>query len=151
MSEIKVYLRIRGDLPQEEELTSSLKGIPFQLKRRGQQIGRARSQPVDVLLLELVSWESSGDPEKQDRAIQDQLLPAATIIEQLTPTLVALDRSRCLAELSISTIRQEDQGGFELPAELIAAAGAARLSLGVSILVMLENYDPDHNGGAQQE
>ncbi len=151
MSEIKVYLRIRGDLPQEEEWTSSLKGIPFQVKRRGQQVGRARSQAVDVLLLKLASWESFGDPAEQDRAIQEQLLPAVTLIEQLTPMLVALDRSRCIAELSISTIRQEDQGGFELPAELVAAAGAARLSLGVSILVMLDKYDPDDNDEAQQE
>lgn len=138
MSEITLYLRLHGELPPDEELTPAFRDLPFQLRRRGQTIGRSRRQPTDVLLLRLAAWESSGEVEQQDRATQEQLLPAATLLTQLTPMLLALDRSRCVAELSISTIRHEDQGGFELPAALIAAAGAAGLSLGVSILVMLD-------------
>ncbi|MCU0549572.1 MAG: hypothetical protein MUC48_09520 [Leptolyngbya sp. Prado105] len=39
----------------------------------------------------------------------------------------------------ISTIREEDQGGFSLPTELVIAAAKAQLSIEISILVMLDD------------
>jgi hypothetical protein len=97
-------------------------------------------QPIDVILLDLASWEGASQVD-QEVAEREQLLPAAAKLRQLAPALASVDRSRCQVELSISTIREEDQGGFELPAELIAAAAAGGLSLGISILVMLDDYD----------
>lgn len=71
-----------------------------------------------------------------------------------------MDHTRYEKALYVSTVREEDQGGFEFPVEMIAAAGAAGLSLHVSVLVMLDDYDDlnedlvligDDEGGAKVE
>ena len=74
---------------------------------------------------------------------EEQVLLAgvATRLTRMAPTLCALDRSLCTTELYISTVRQEQQGGFGLPAELVAAAAAAGLELSISILVLLPEDD----------
>jgi hypothetical protein len=50
------------------------------------------------------------------------------------------------ADLYISAIRDEESGGFDLPAALIAAAGAAQLALAVSILCDVADDEADSEG-----
>ncbi len=51
-----------------------------------------------------------------------------------------MNSTNCNADLYISTIREEDQGGLTLPPELVAATASAGLSIQISILVMLDDY-----------
>lgn len=88
---------------------------------------------MDLWLLNLAEIQ---DGERLEHRLQE----AAMQLKQLAPAIAMLDRSNCRAELYISTIREEDQGGFSLPSELVAAAAAAQLSIEVSILVMLDDY-----------
>ncbi|MBD1841954.1 DUF4279 domain-containing protein [Cyanobacteria bacterium FACHB-63] len=106
---------------------------PTRTLRRGDRVSKRRVQPIDLWLLNLAEIR---DGELLDHGLQE----AAMQLKQLAPAIATLDRSNCRAELYISTIREEDQGGFSLPAELIAAAADAGLSIEVSILVMLDDY-----------
>jgi hypothetical protein len=55
------------------------------------------------------------------------------------------------ASLYISAIRDEESGGFDLPAALITAAGAAQLGLAVSILCDVPDDDDDGGDDQPQE
>lgn len=129
MSTIEVSLRLSGILPPAEHLTQMFGIEPTRSLRQGDRVSKRRVQPVDLWQLDLA-------------AIQDgeSLQNAATQLKQLAPAIATLDRSSCRAELYISTIREEDQGGFSLPTELVIAAAEAQLSIEVSILVMLDDY-----------
>jgi hypothetical protein len=134
MSSNTLGLRLIGDLPPSNALISMLgvsptsegrKGMPLRGKNRGAYVS-------DVWVVDLISegWETS----------QLSLAQVAQVTEALhamAPGLTALDRSRCKAELYISTIREDEQGGFELPQALVEAAGFAGLAIVVSILVVL--------------
>jgi hypothetical protein len=138
MSEISVSLRLVGDLPPSEELTRLLGTQPTTDRRRGQLIHprTRRIQPIDVWSLDLTGWQRGH--------LYTAVLPqAATTLQQMAPALAALDRTGSRAQLYISAIRDEESGGFDLPAELIAAAGAAGLEMAVSILCDVEDDDED--------
>ncbi len=143
MSRVKVSLRLRGEFDNNMDLLTAFRGMPIKLRRRGEKLGN-RVQPMDVLLLDLAAWDNASAVD-QEVATTAQLLPAAAALQRLAPILAQRDRSRCDAELYISTVRKEDQGGFELPMELVSAAANGKVSIGVSILVMLDDYDPDEN------
>lgn len=68
---------------------------------------------------------------------------AAHTIRQMAPVIASLDRKRCTAELYVSTIRDQEQGGIKLISDLIAAAAEARLDLIVSILVLWDDDEGD--------
>jgi hypothetical protein len=89
-------------------------------------------QKLDVWSLERIerrAWtETRPDP--------DGLSDAVESLRRIGPALASLDRKSCRVQLYLSSIRDEEQGGFDIPAELIAAAGAAGAELIVSILVM---------------
>ena len=141
MSTIKLCLRLHGELPPAEELNSLLGVVPTCNFRQGQIIGKRRIQPTDVWILNLTEIKCSGT-ENEINEMKKQMQQAAVTLQQLAPALAALDRSTCKVELYISTIREEDQGGFSLPVEIIAAAAAVNLSsIEVSILVMLDDYE----------
>jgi hypothetical protein len=136
MSEIEMSLRLVGDLPPLEELTRLLGTLPTRDRRRGQLVHphSRRIQSVDVWTLDLTGWQ-------RGRLDPAALAQAAAALQQMAPALATLDRGPCRAQLYISAIRDEESGGFELPAELITAAGAARLELHVSILCDVEDDD----------
>jgi hypothetical protein len=144
VSSFRVSLRVGGNLAQLERAAEAMDGLPCQLLRKGVTYGtRLRPQPENVLILELDEWERKwpNDPADEAPLIADErrrFLRIAETIARLAPTLASLDRTQCRADLSISTIRQEDWGGFDLPAEFVAAAGAAGLAMGVSIPVLLD-------------
>ena len=102
-----------------------MEGLPFQLLREGITYGaRLRPQPVNHLGLELDTWERRwpDDPADEPPLIADEqrrFLKIAETIARLAPTLASLDRTQCRADLFISTIRHEDWGGFDLPAEFV--------------------------------
>lgn len=129
MSTIEVPLRLSGMLPPAEHLIQMFGSEPTRSLRQGDRVSKRRVQPVDLWQLDLA-------------AIQDgeSLQNAATQLKQLAPEIATLDRSSCRAELYISTIREEDQGGSSLPTELVIAAAEAQLSIEVSILIMLDDY-----------
>jgi hypothetical protein len=132
--------RVFGDLPPTEEVTRLLGVTPTRYRRRGEAIppGR-RQQPFDVWILELIErseWED-GLP------LPEATARAAGMLRHLTPGLAKLDRSVVNAELWISTIREEAMGGFGIPAEIVAAAGAAQLEISVSVLIILEDDEDD--------
>lgn len=86
---------------------------------------------------------ANDDRETILREEEARLSETTDMLRRLAPTLGMLDRARCRAELYISTIRYEDQDGFELPAELVMAAADAGLSVGISILVLPSDEDED--------
>ena len=141
MSKIELSLRLHGKLPPTEELNSLLGVVPTIAFRQGQIVGKRRIQPTDVWCLSLAEIECSGTENEIDQ-MKKQMQQAVAGLQQVAPALAALDRSACKVELYISTIRQEDRGGFSLPGGIIAAAAAANLSsIEVSILVMLDDYE----------
>ncbi|MGH2486112.1 MAG: hypothetical protein ACRDHE_08885 [Ktedonobacterales bacterium] len=91
-------------------------------------------------MLDLISRDQWSDGLPEESALS----AAISTIQRITPGLLALDRAVIRAELYISTIREEDSGGFLLTNELIVAAAAAKLSQVVSVLVLLsEEFDED--------
>ena len=137
MSRNTILLRVQGDLEHPEELISAV-GMPAETTSRGSRDRVEKLPKADVILFRLASW-TGVSVEDQDKAEREQLLPIAARLQQAAPVLAALDRSRCTAELYVSSIRREEQGGLEFPAELIAAAAAGGLRLGISILVLLDD------------
>jgi hypothetical protein len=138
MSKIDLSLRISGELPPLDDLIRLLGVTPTYIARRGEPIGKRRIQPTDVWILDLTHL----DRDSTEDEIASQILQAAATVQQIAPALAALDRTCCRPELYISTIREEDQGGFSLPGEIVTAAAAANLSsIEVSILVMLDDYE----------
>ena len=91
----------------------------------------------DVAVVKFSEWGRHEGPEDDNEPVE-QLLSDAAILKRMAPVLAAMDRSKVKAELRVGTVRTMDQGGFELPAELVAAAGEAGLSLGVSITIVLD-------------
>jgi hypothetical protein len=144
-----VSLRVVGDLEQLEYAANAMDGLPFKLLREGVTYGRQlRPQPRNVLALDLGKWERNwpADPRDEPPLIEDEqrrFLKIAEVIARLVPTLARLDRTKCWADLYISTIRHEDWGGFDMPAELVTAAGAAGLAMSLSIAVLLDERFAD--------
>jgi hypothetical protein len=138
MSRNKLWLRLRGDLPPSEELTQILDTTPTTDRRRGSPIrGTGEAQRADVWSVELIRR----DHWSRNRPDDDALAQAVMKLQRMAPGLTSLDRERCQAELYLSSIREEEQGGFAVPAELVAAAALANLPLSVSILVLLSTDD----------
>lgn len=144
MSTSKISLRLSGNLPPTEELTHTLGITPTKIIDRGERVSKNRVQPVDIWSLELAKFDNNST--KQD--IDKQIIEAAVVLQQIAPAIASLDRTKCNTNLYISTIREEDQGGLSLPAELVAAA--ARLSIQMSILVMLDDYEEPEAASAMQ-
>ncbi|NMG10101.1 DUF4279 domain-containing protein [Brasilonema sp. UFV-L1] len=137
MSTSTISLRLSGNLPPSDELTKTLGITPTTILHRGERVSKNRVQPVDIWSLELAKC----DDNSTEQEINKQILEAAVVLQQMAPAIASLDRNKCNTDLYISTIREEDQGGLSLPAELIAAAAAAKLSIQISILVMLDDYE----------
>jgi hypothetical protein len=76
----------------------------------------------------LIEWEGS-------RADEQAMAEAAAVLQQMALILASMERSGWRAQLYISTIRREEQGGFDIPAEIVIAAGVAKLELIVSVLI----------------
>ena len=136
MSTLQMSLRLGGNLPSSEELAESLGMQPTEFRRRGDRISKKRVQPVDVWILELAKFDTDSTQEERD----NQMLKAATTLQQMSSSLAKLDRTNCNTDLYITTIREEDQGGLSLPPELVKAAADSGLSIQISILVMLNDY-----------
>ncbi len=149
MSRYKVSLRLVGELDPLEDYIDLLGGVSVKVTRRGSINPLGHVQSTDVLGLELAAWQSpsfvDADQADQNQAFveRDHLLPAVLKLQRLAAGLSGVDRARCRVELYISTIREEEQGGFSLPAALLTAAAACGLSLEVSILVMLDDQDDE--------
>ncbi|MGK7902575.1 MAG: DUF4279 domain-containing protein [Hormoscilla sp.] len=137
MSTIQMSLRLGGRIPPQEKLTQILGIAPTKARRRGERISSKRVQPADIWILDLAKFDTDSTPQEIDK----HMLQSAVIIQQLAPGLAALDRTNCNTDLYVSTVREEDQGGLSFSPELVAAAAAAKLSIQISILVMLDDYD----------
>ena len=133
-------LRLSGVLPPTEEVTRLLGIAPTEQGRKGEPIHLGRQQqPVDVWILNLIErseWEA-------DLPLPEAIARAADTLRRVTPGLAQLDRRVANAELWISTIREEAMGGFGIPSEIVAAAGAAQLEISVSVLIILEDDEDD--------
>lgn len=145
MSRYRVWLRVGGDVSVLEHVAHTLTDLPRQLLRKGDRYGN-RVQPVDLHSIELAAWERGGvqcleDEESILAEERRQLAAAAAGVWQIGRILNRVDRNQVHAELYVSTIRAEDEGGFELPSDLIAAAAAAGLSIGISILVLPDSSE----------
>ena len=139
MSRVTLSLRLRGELPSSDELTRTIGVTPTYTRRRGDVVGRRRIQPTDVWILELAQFDSDSTSDQ----ILNQIMQATTTLQQIAPALATLDldTTSCNAELYTSIFQEEDQGGFTLPRELLAAVADAKLSIEFSILVMLDDYE----------
>jgi len=65
------------------------------------------------------------------------LTAAAAVLHRLAPTLAVLDRTRRKTEFYSSSIREEDQEGFDVPTTLVAASG--KRAIKVLILILLND------------
>jgi len=139
-SRTSMSFRLSGDLPPAQEVTHLLGIAPTFDRRKGELIPpRGRKQPVDVWGLELIDkgeWEDN-------LPLPEAIARVADILRRLTPGLAQLDRRVVKAELWISTTRAEEMGGFAIPVEIVAAAGAAQLQISISFLILLEDDDED--------
>jgi hypothetical protein len=144
VSTTQISLRLGGDLPSLEELTKTLGIKPTKFVRRGERVSKKRVQPVDLWILELAQFDTDITEEERD----DQMLQVATTLQRISSNLAILNRNNCNADLYISTIREEDRGGLTLPPELVAATASARLSIQISILVMLDDYLEPEQGSS---
>lgn len=145
MSHFSMAVRVIGAIDQLERVAAAADGLPYKLSRQGDRRRAGRIQQFNVLVIELAAWDRGGivvgDPQGSQWQ-QDQealMVSSGTTLRRLAPTLTALDHTCCEAELYISTIREEAQGGFSLPAMLVSAAASAHLALALSILVMLDD------------
>ncbi len=135
MSNIKMGLRLAGNLPSDEIILNSVKAN-FKLIRRGETNIIGDIIDSDVLTIRLARWE-----DEKDISSDDQIQLVVERLTSMKPWLISLDKSQIKTEFYVSTLRTIDQGGFDLPSELVAAISAAGLSLAVSILVVLDD-DP---------
>lgn len=139
-SRTSMSFRLAGDLPPTDEVTRLLGIAPTDQRRKGEPIHRGRQQQlVDVWILDLIErneWED-GLP------LPEATARVADILRRLTPGLAQLDRRVINAELWIGTTREEATGGFGIPVEIVAAAGAAQLQISVSVHILLEDDEDD--------
>lgn len=147
-SRTNMALRLVGDLPAAEEVTHLLGIAPTFQGRKGEPIHRGQQkQPADVWGLELIhrsEW-------KDGLPLSEATSRAAEMLRRLIPGLEQLDRSAVNAELWISTIREEAMGGFGIPTEIVAAAGAARLEISISVLIILEDDNEEIDATSPDE
>jgi len=147
MSHFSMAVRVIGAIDQLERVAAVADGLPYRLSRQGDRRCGGRIQQANVLVIEVATWDQGGivvgDPQgSQWQQEQEALMVSSgTILRRLAPMLAALDHTCCEAELYISTIREEAQGGFSLPAMLVTAATSAHLALTLSILVMLDDEE----------
>lgn len=146
MNESQLSIRLIGELPPSADLENLLGESPDIDRRRGMPplYRSGRAQEVDVWAVTLIDrseWnQSSLDKSALDRAI-DRL-------RRMAPSLASLSRQGFRAQWYVSTIQDQDQGGFELPAEVIALAGEAHLEMFVSILDVGGDDDDDDSAEA---
>lgn len=149
MSEYSVTFRLIGELEPLEQVQRALQDLPIQVRRRGEAAGQGGQgvQPRNVLLLELAHWTRPTNDQRMNPLVNEdeQLVQAAVTLHRMVPILASIDRARCDADLYVSVINELDQAGLELPATLVAAASAAQLKIGVSILVLLDTDEPTPN------
>jgi hypothetical protein len=152
MSSFNLALRLIGDVDALEATVRLAEGFLEPVPKRLHRQGEPRPwgvQPVNVLLFPLAEWRRGAVYDGEDREAilaeeRAQLAHATAVVTQLTPHLAALDRSRTTADLYISTVRTEELGGLDLPADLVAASAAARLSIALSIAVAAWPDDDEH-------
>jgi hypothetical protein len=137
MSRNKLWLRLVGDLPPSEELTRHLGLVPTTNRRQGMPTGLDEPQKVDVWSVELIERDRWTRSCPDERALAEAL----GTLRRVAPLLASLDRTGWSAELYLSTIRDEEQGGFYLPRELVDLAAKADLAISVSILVAWPDDD----------
>lgn len=161
MSKVSVSIRLGGGIGDLEAVARVADGfsdhISYQLLHKGALRGR-RVQPANLLLIPLADWERGGSTsdmtdDERDALLANeraQLAAAAGVVARLAPALAALDGSRTSAELWVSTIREEDMGGFGLPADLVEAVAAAGLPISLSIMVLeWPDDDADNDDGLE--
>lgn len=145
MSRNRLSLRLIGELPPTEELNQLLGIRPVSAHRRGERGLLDEVMSMDVWVINLVPRKDWPDGRPPVPVISH----VTRLLGRITPALNALDRSQVHAELYLSTRREEAMGGFEIPAEWIAAAAAANLELDISVLATLgrdEEDEPDQAG-----
>jgi hypothetical protein len=142
MSDFELSLCLVGELDELERAATAMSDLPYELYRKGQVYPpRGRVQPANVLILELAKWEHALTTYRdahQDPAMADRfrsIHEATRVLRQLAPTIAALDPQRCRKEVDLFTLRTEDTGGLQLPADFIATMASANLELAISISV----------------
>lgn len=134
MSRTKLWLRLVGNLPPTDELIRRLGTVPDLDSRRGtivRALGRAQDVDIwSIVLIEREQWTGVyPDAPALTRAI--------AMLERMAPEISPLVEVGNRAELYISSIRDEDQGGLYLVPALVSVAAKAHLGVDISILVML--------------
>lgn len=131
MNDTKLLVRLIGELPPSEYISKLLGEKPNAERRRGMP-SRIRGLVLenDVWTVTLIERDEWTEPAPEQAAL-DQAIDR---LRRMAPALASLDRRGFKTELYVSTLQDEDQGRFEIPAAIIALAGQARLDLVVSIL-----------------
>jgi hypothetical protein len=136
MSKIFVSVKLRGTLPPDDEI-ARLVGMPAtKVFRKGDVLNLKikKTQQEDLWILDLVP--QLDNYESTESEILEQFLVAAKTLLEIAPNICQMSCDKFTTELYISTLREEEQGGFTLPVQLIYAAALAKLPIRTSILVM---------------
>jgi hypothetical protein len=138
MNYISLALRLIGELPSDEDIHKILGVIPTNIFRKGDMRGKISKtvQPIDVCCLELTPELDHNSSEEE---ITKQFLQSEKFLWGIAPNLAKVDRDRISVDLWVSCTRVEVRGGFVLPQGLVSAVGAARASINMSILIMLDD------------
>ena len=135
MSKIILSFKLRGILPDDDRIDKMV-GIPAtKIFRKGDLINlkTQKIQHEDLWILNLT--KILDDNEATESEINEQILVGAKILEKIAPNINKISSDEFTAELYVSNVREEAQGGFTLPLKLIHAAAIARLPIRISILV----------------
>jgi hypothetical protein len=136
MSTIVISVKLRGVLPLDSEITQLVGMSATKVFRKGDVLnwGTKKIQQEDLWILDLIP--QLDNYQSTESEITEQILVAAKTLEKIAPNICQISCDKFTTELYISIIREEEQGGFTLPVQLISAAAIAKLSIRTSILVL---------------
>jgi Domain of unknown function (DUF4279) len=135
---IQLSVKIKGELPPDEEI-NTLMGIPATvIHRKGDWIGRNKKQvwKSDNWTLDLAT---DIDVDSTEDEIDEKFSQAEVLLRQIAPNIAALNRDCFSAAFYISCIREEDQGGLVLSQDLVSTIAMAELEIHVLVLVVFED------------
>jgi len=146
MSEYGVDLRVIGpenlliDLRNIAEKESLM--VRFNKIRDG-RIYHDVDQVIRCLVIPLAQWERPGVHAGDDRETilleqRQQLSNASRLLKIFTSSLLRLGGSEVTKSLYCSTIRYEDQGGFEIPLDIVRICAQCGLFVEISIAVGID-------------
>src|SRR6266496_50930 len=146
MSDYRILLRVIGP----ENLLIDLRNMAEEeglmvrfIKISDDRVDQNIDQVIRSLVIPLAQWERPGVHAGDDRESilseqLQQLSNTSKLLKLFTPLLLRLGGSEITKSLYCSTIRYEDQGGFEIPLDIVRICAQCGLFVEISIEVGID-------------